>query len=87
VTGDHIQIDKVVLEEEVVQQILAGRKVAAIRALRNIRGIGLKESKQLIELSVLQNEISVKKSPSASISSYLIFALLAVGCYFLFKQL
>ncbi|MCP4322831.1 MAG: hypothetical protein GY787_13480 [Alteromonadales bacterium] len=78
-----MQTEKVVLEDEVVQQILAGRRVAAIKALRNIRGIGLKESKQLVELYAMQNDITVKDSSSSSISGYVIFALFAVGLYFL----
>ncbi len=78
-----MQTDKVTLEDEVVQQILAGRKIAAIKALRNIRGIGLKESKQLVELYAMQNDITVKDSSSSSISGYVIFALFAVGLYFL----
>ncbi len=78
-----MQTEKVVLEDEVVQQILAGRRVAAIKALRNIRGIGLKESKQLVDLYTMQNEITVKDRSSSSISGYVIFALFAVGLYFL----
>ncbi len=80
-----MQTEKISLEDEVVQQILAGRKVAAIKALRNLRGIGLKESKQLVELYAQQNNIFASKAEKGNISSYVAFIILLIGCYFMFK--
>lgn len=44
------------LEAEVITAIENGKKVDAIKKLREIRGIGLKESKELVDLYSVQNK-------------------------------
>ena len=44
------------LEPEVIEAIESGKKVDAIKILRKIRGIGLKESKELVDLYSSENK-------------------------------
>ena len=59
--------DKVSLEAEVVSALESGRKIDAIKKLREIRGIGLKESKNLVDLYSAQNDIQISSVSSSSV--------------------
>ena len=61
--------DKINLEAEVVSALQSGRKIEAIKKLREIRGIGLKESKEMVELYSRQNDIEVSAVSSGSVVS------------------
>jgi len=43
------------LPEQVISQIRAGRKIQAIKLLREARGIGLKEAKQAVDAYMREN--------------------------------
>ena len=76
------------LENEVIEALKRGRKIEAIKKLRALRGIGLKEAKQLVELYAMQNKLSsIPAAKAKSSNGLLILILLAIGCYFLYQQL
>ncbi|WP_341501258.1 ribosomal protein L7/L12 [Gallaecimonas sp. GXIMD4217] len=54
------------MEAEVVRAIKSGRKVEAIKTLRRLRGIGLKEAKELVELYARQNNLQSTLSQNTS---------------------
>lgn len=54
------------LEAEVITAIENGKKVDAIKKLREIRGVGLKESKELVDLYSVQNKPKNSSSNSHS---------------------
>jgi len=69
------------LEQEVITAIQSGRKIDAIKRLRELRGIGLKESKDLVDSYCSQNIISspsVQKINSGSRIIFLIICCIAV---------
>ena len=80
-----------VLEPEVIAAIESGNKVVAIKKLREIRGLGLKESKELIDLYSAQNKqkkSSDSSHPGANSGSDVkIVFVIVVGaiCYFVYK--
>lgn len=77
---------KIELEAEVIAHLHSGRKVAAIKAVRTLRGIGLKDAKRLVELYAEQNQITTSNPTSSkSASGFFILILFSVGCYFLLK--
>ena len=61
--------DKISLETDVVTALQSGRKIEAIKKLREIRGIGLKESKELVELYSAQNDIQVSSVSSSKVKT------------------
>lgn len=75
------------LPEDVLAAIHAGRKIDAIKLLREHRGIGLKEAKQVIEIYIAQNpELARAGSSSAGIGLArlvlpAVIALLFYGLY------
>ena len=75
------------LENEVIEALGRGRKIEAIKKLRALRGIGLKEAKQLVELYAVQNKLScIPPVKAKSSNSLLILIILAIGCYFFYQQ-
>lgn len=54
------------LEAEVIAEIEMGKKVTAIKMLRELRGIGLKEAKDIVDSYARANQGSVA-SPNGSI--------------------
>jgi hypothetical protein len=77
------------LEHEVIAQLEIGRKVNAIKKLRELRGIGLKEAKELVDAYCDKNEITprqgtVERSGSGmGIMGLIIFAVIA---YFMYQN-
>ncbi len=74
------------LEPEVVQAIQSGRKIDAIKKLRALRGIGLKEAKELVDLYAAQHNItdpSVQKVNAGN--GFVLLVVLGVAGYFLYK--
>lgn len=76
------------LEPEVIDAIQNGSKLAAIKKLRELRGIGLKESKALIDAYCAKNNIP---SPSVQAANsrggwILLIAICGLG-YFLFRYI
>jgi hypothetical protein len=61
--------NKIKLEAEVVTELQRGKKIAAIKKLREMRGIGLKESKEMVELYSAQHDIKASAITSGSPSS------------------
>ena len=76
------------LEANVIEEIQKGRKVQAIKNLRNARNIGLKEAKQLVDAYCLENKVDdsavVKLGNTSGIIFFIIFA---VAAYFIYTQL
>lgn len=76
------------LEPEVIAELQSGNKISAIKTLRRLRGIGLKESKEMIELYTAENKIEGQASAgvdSGSSSKVFFLIVLAGVSYFLYK--
>lgn len=80
------------LEPEIIAALESGKKIDAIKKLRELRGLGLKESKELVDLYIDQNRsqssFSASSHPDASsgIGSKIGFILLLGAiCYFIYK--
>ncbi len=76
------------LEDSVVQQIEAGKKVSAIKELRQLRGIGLKEAKELVDQYEQKHDI--QSFPSQKVSGVpllpiIIVVIIAVAAYTYFS--
>ena len=73
------------LDQEVITAIQSGRKIDAIKKLRELRGIGLKEAKELVDLYCSKNIIStpsVQKINSGNgIILLIIFGIVGYGLY------
>ncbi len=74
------------LEAEVIDEIRNGRKISAIKMLRKLRGIDLKEAKELVDLYMSNNSNNnqiVRRSSSGGGIMFLI--IFGVVCYILYK--
>lgn len=72
------------LESKVIVAIQKGRKIEAIKKLRELHGIELKEAKQLVEAYCDENNISPRPSKSGSsgwIIPLILFGLMAYVFY------
>lgn len=70
------------LEQEVIAAIESGQKIDAIKSLRRLRRIGLKEAKELVDLYCSQNSIStfpVQKEKSGS--GFILLIILCIVGY------
>ena len=77
---------KVELETEVVAAIESGKKVDAIKKLRELRGLGLKESKELVDLYVAQNNLQTPSNSSSSSGLNVLFVMAFIGiCFIVYK--
>ena len=77
---------KIELETEVVEAIESGKKIDAIKKLRELRGLGLKESKELVDLYVAQNNLQASSSASSSSGLNALFAVAFIGlCFIVYK--
>ncbi len=74
------------LEAEVIEEIRNGRKVSAIKKLRELRGIDLKEAKELVDLYNSKNNINhqVVRKPSSG-GGIMLLIFFGVVCYMLYK--
>lgn len=54
------------LEPSVIQSIKEGKKVSAIKELRRLRGIGLKEAKELVDQYQIDNNIQPSSDQKSS---------------------
>ena len=78
---------KIELEPEVIASITSGRKIDAIKKLRELRGLGLKEAKELVDLYASENNIatpSVEKVNSGG--GFIFLIILGVAGYFIFEH-
>ncbi|QSX38778.1 ribosomal protein L7/L12 [Shewanella sedimentimangrovi] len=75
-----------VMEPEVVQAIKSGRKIEAIKRLRELRGIGLKEAKEQVERYARDNRIEIPTDSNGSMVFLLLVILVLLG-YFAFRYL
>ncbi len=74
------------LEAEVIDEIHNGGKISAIKMLRKLRGIGLKEAKELVDLYISNNSNNnqvIRRSSSGGGILFLI--IIGVVCYILYK--
>ena len=73
------------LPAEVVNAILAGRKIEAIKLLREARGIGLKEAKHAVDAYIRENPSA--QQPRSSGGGLVIIVVVAILGYALYKSL
>ena len=66
------------LPDQVISQIRAGRKIQAIKLLREAQGIGLKEAKHAVDAYILANP-SPQQPKSSSNGLVLIVSLLLIA--------
>ena len=66
------------LPEQVISQIRAGRKIQAIKLLREAQGIGLKEAKQAVDAYMRENP-SPQQPKSSGNGLVLIIAALLIA--------
>lgn len=75
------------LEPDVIAELNNGRKIAAIKKLRALRNIGLKEAKELIDNYVsLHPELDVTVQRTGG-SGFIVFIILAVAAYFFYTTM
>jgi ribosomal protein L7/L12 len=73
-------------EQDVVDALGKGRKIDAIKLLREHRSIGLKHAKELVDRHIRENPNSVPAIQKNKSGNGLIFVVcLAVAAYFLYK--
>lgn len=79
--------ETVELEPEVIEDIINGRKVNAIKKLRSLRGLGLKESKELVDLYAAQNNIVAPSSGGSGLGG-IIWSMIIIGaiCYVIYDN-
>ncbi len=79
------------LEPEVIAAIESGKKVDAIKKLREVRGLGLKEAKELVDLYSLpsrtqHSSTSTRRSDSSGSSAKMGLIMVLGGiCYFVYE--
>lgn len=73
------------LPADVVNAILAGRKIEAIKLLREARGLGLKDAKHAVDAYIRQNPSA--EQPRSSGGGLVIVVILAILGYALYKSL
>ena len=76
------------LEQEVIAAIESGQKIDAIKSLRRLRRIGLKEAKELVDLYCSQNSIPtfpVQKEKSGS--GFILLIILCIVGYGIYHYL
>ena len=73
-------------DQAIVDALNRGRKIEAIKLLRQASGIGLKEAKDLVDRYCAENRIEVSSAGESSVLSYLA-GLLVLGLlgYFAYK--
>jgi len=75
------------LEPDVIAELNNGRKIAAIKKLRALRNIGLKEAKELVDNYVsLHPELDVTVQRAGG-SGFIVFIILAVAAYFFYTTM
>lgn len=67
------------LEPEVVAAIRSGHKIEAIKKLREVRGLGLKEAKDLVDLYCSQNNIESVSTSGSTASLGLVILVCVIG--------
>jgi len=74
------------LEPEVIEAIQSGRKIDAIKKLRELRGTDLKEAKGLVDSYCKDNVIKSPSVEKVSSNNGLIFLIfLGIAAYFLYQ--
>lgn len=71
------------LEQEVVDALTDGRKIEAIKILRNKRNIDLKESKELIEQYIRDNSNTMSQSQTNRSINGILFLIAMAGIAYL----
>ncbi|WP_049722970.1 ribosomal protein L7/L12 [Gilvimarinus polysaccharolyticus] len=75
------------LEPEVIRDIENGQKIRAIKKLRELRGVGLKEAKELVDLYSEQNNISSPSVTKIKSSKGVIFlTIFVIAAYYIYRH-
>ena len=73
------------ISESVMQHVRSGKKIAAIKQLREEQGLGLKEAKEIIDREVAEYRRANPQAPHIPQSSpwpkVFVIALIALGVY------
>jgi len=72
------------LEPEVVIALSLGRKIEAIKILRQKRGLGLKEAKDLVDSYSVANGMADSTVNKSSASGLMTFVLIGVAAYLIY---
>lgn len=76
------------LEQDVVKSLESGRKIDAIKLLREHRNIGLKEAKDLVDIYIRENPTSTPAVQKTKSSNGLILTVCTViAAYIVYKYL
>jgi hypothetical protein len=78
------------LPANVVELIKAGRKIQAIKAVRESQGMGLREAKEMVEAYVRENsdlQTHRRLESESGVGRLLLFAMIAVAGYIVYRVL
>lgn len=74
------------LEQDVVEALISGRKINAIKRLREHRNIGLKQAKETIERYIRDNpEVALRMKKTNSGNGLTLLIVIAVAGYLIYK--
>ncbi len=82
--------EKLELDSDVVEEILNGRKVRAIKKLRETKGLGLKEAKVMVDTYCAENNIThsgLVRSSSGSGKGLLVIIVLGIALAAIYRLL
>lgn len=87
--GSSVEVDRDQLSDSVAEAIRSGRKIDAIKQLREERGIGLKEAKRIVdrETTALRasNPNYALQDPSSLLPKILVIVAIGLAAYFFLK--
>ncbi len=73
------------LERDVIDALGKGRKIDAIKLLREHRGLGLKQAKGIVDNYIVENPGSVPaKGKASSVGGFMFFVVLCFVVYLLY---
>lgn len=70
--------ENVKLDADIVEEIIKGRKINAIKKIRMTKGLGLREAKEMVDSYCLENEIEYSRSRETT-SSKGLFIVIGLG--------
>ena len=78
------------LPAKVVESIKAGRKIQAIKALRESHGVGLREAKEIVEAYVRENpvlQVHRLQESESGVGRLIFIAVIVVAGYIAYRML
>ena len=75
------------LDPKVIAAIASGRKIEAIKLVREQKGIGLKEAKEWVDAYIEDNDLpSASTAKGGSNSNVVFFIILGITVFFIYKH-